>query len=215
MGTKEEEANDESPVYGWNAITEKFESFYPEQTDPLHYGTLISYRLGGNDPLDGVSIYDGGDFWHFVTYGFSDLYDKESKDEWSGYGFELTLKLKKLPSIINPKTDDTEIKNIVGVLQSLARYVFDSGKIFRPYEYIYTKQENGFDAEQKSKLTGFATLPDNAGIIETPNGKVEFICVVGLTDKELKSIYEKKNTIQEMLELLDSDLTDYSRSDVI
>ncbi|MFQ7004111.1 MAG: hypothetical protein ACLRRT_10815 [Ruthenibacterium lactatiformans] len=35
--------------------------------------------LGGNDPLDGISIYDGGSYWHFVTYGFSEPYDKEEE----------------------------------------------------------------------------------------------------------------------------------------
>ena len=215
MPSKKKTEN-ETPSHGWDAITAKFESIYPGQTNPQHYGTLISYQLGGDDPLDGVSVYDGGDFWHFVTYGFSELYEKETDDpEWSGYGFELTLKLKKLPSIILSKKDDTEIKNVAGLLQSLARYVFDSGNGFRPYEYIYTQQQDGFDANKESKLTGFATLPDNAGTIETPNGKVEFICVIGMTDKELKSIYEKKHKTKEILELLKSDLTDYSRNDVI
>ena len=214
--TSKKNNENELPAYGWDAIVEKFESIYPNQTNPRHYGTLISYQLGGNDPLKGVSVYDGGNFWHFVTFGFSNLYEKENDDpEWSGYGFELTLKLKKLHTIVFSETEDSEIKNIVGVLQSLARYVFGSGKGFYPYEYIYTQQKNGFDAQQQSKLTGFATLPDNAGTIETPNGKVEFVCVIGLTDKELKSIYEKKHKTEEILKLLNSDLTDYSRNDVI
>jgi hypothetical protein len=77
--------------------------------------------LGGNDPLDGISVYDGGDFWHFVTYGFSDLYEKETKDpEWSGFGFELTMKLKKTASVVLSDTDDAEIRNVAGILQSLA-----------------------------------------------------------------------------------------------
>lgn len=56
----------------------------------------MPYRLGGKDPLDGISVYDGGDYWHFVTYGLSELYDKESNvKEISGYGMEFTFKLKK------------------------------------------------------------------------------------------------------------------------
>ena len=212
----DEQLDDDVPAYGWDAITAKFDSIYPGQDNPLHYGTIVSYKFGGPDPLQGISVYDGGEYWHFVTYGFSDLYDKESDGpEWSGYGFELTLKLKKLPSIPDPKKDDSEIKNIVGVLQSLARYVFGSGNCLNPYEHIYTGQTDGFDAKQKSKLTGFGTLPDEAGTIETPNGKVQFVCVVGLTAKELESIKGKEYTTREILELLGSDLTDYSRSDVV
>lgn len=39
---------------GWDAITRAFEKLYPEQTDPLHYAPMISWRLGGEDPLDGI-----------------------------------------------------------------------------------------------------------------------------------------------------------------
>jgi hypothetical protein len=202
----------EIPAFGWDAIVARFEQLYPGQTDPQHYAALIKYQFGGNDPLDGVSIYDGGDFWHFVTFGFSDLYEKEEggDPEWSGYGIELTAKLKKLPWV-----DEDELKNFVGVLQSLARYVFSSGNVFAPYEYIWTKQEDGFDSGGKSKLTGFATLPDEAGTIETPNGKLEFICVTGLSDKELRSIAEKEFTTKEILEKLANPLIDYERDEVI
>lgn len=39
---------------GWNAITELCDKVYPNQTDPKHYGTLISWGLGGNDLLKGI-----------------------------------------------------------------------------------------------------------------------------------------------------------------
>ena len=44
----------------------------------------------------GISIYRAEDppHWHFVTYGFSELYSKESDDPAvSGWGFELTFRL--------------------------------------------------------------------------------------------------------------------------
>ena len=80
---------------GWDAITNECNRIYPNQENPKHYGTLISWKFGGNDPLDGISIYDGGNYWHFVTYGLSELYEKETDDtEYSGYGMEFTFKLK-------------------------------------------------------------------------------------------------------------------------
>lgn len=83
-------SNDDAP--GWNAIEKEFERVYPGQTDPKHYGTLIKWRLGGNDPLDGISVYEGRDYWHFVTFGSTELYEKETDDpEISGYGYELTF----------------------------------------------------------------------------------------------------------------------------
>ena len=60
--SKKKQEQAEPPAYGWDAITARFEQLYPGQTDPKHYGTLIKYSLGGKDPIDGISIYDGGDF---------------------------------------------------------------------------------------------------------------------------------------------------------
>ncbi len=58
---------------GWDAIVATFEKIYPTQKEPLHYAPMLSWRLGGEDPLDGISVYDGGDYFHFVTFGFSEL----------------------------------------------------------------------------------------------------------------------------------------------
>ena len=197
---------------GWNAITEAFEKLYPGQEDPLHYGTLIPWQLGGNDPLRGISVYDGGDYFHFVSYGLSELYEKENEDpEWSGYGFEFTLKLKK----VGLADEDAEIRTICGIFQALARLTFQNGEIFQPDEYIYTGQTEGMDNRQQSALTGFITALDEAGEIVTPNGKVQFVKLIGATDAELKALYEKKITVKEIAEKIGSDMTDYTRVSVL
>ena len=168
-------SEEEIKASGWDSITETFERIYPDQKDPLHFGTLIKWRLGGSDPLDGISIYDAGEYYHFVTYGLSELYEKECEDkEYSGYGFEFTLKLKK-----NPGIDDNELKCVAGILQTLARMTFENGEIFRTYEYSYTGQETGMDSKGISKITGFITIPDKqAGVIDTPNGQVELFSLL-------------------------------------
>ena len=197
---------------GWDAITEAFEKLYPGQEDPLHYGTLIPWQLGGNDPLRGISVYDGGDYFHFVSYGLSELYEKENEDpEWSGYGFEFTLKLKK----VGLADEDAEIRTICGIFQALARLTFQNGEIFQPDEYIYTGQTEGMDNRQQSALTGFITALDEAGEIVTPNGKVQFVKLIGATDAELKALYEKKITVKEIAEKIGSDMTDYTRVSVL
>ena len=130
---------DEIKAEGWDAITAECERVYRFQFNPKHYGTLIKWKFGGNDPLDGISIYDGGDYWHFVTYGLSDLYEKETDiEEISGYGMEFTFKLKKE----GLEDEEAEIKNICGLLQQIARYTFQNGEIFNEYEYLYTGQED-------------------------------------------------------------------------
>ena len=144
---------------GWLNIEKEFLRVYPGQTKPKHYGTLVKWRLGGNDPLDGISIYDGGNYWHFVTFGLSELYEKESENkEISGYGYEMTLKLKKYKF----EDEEAEIKNICGILQSIARITFNKGEIFLPSEFIYTGQQTGMDAKQKSNITGFITIADTS-----------------------------------------------------
>ena len=197
---------------GWDAITAAFEKLYPAQKEPLHYEPFITWRLGGEDPLDRISVYDGGDYYHFVTFGFSELYEKETEDyEYSGYGFELTLKLKK-SSIVNK---DDELSCISGILQTLAKISYDDGSIFQPYEYIYTGQKTGIDSNSKSNITGFITVLDEAGEISTPNGKVQFVQLIGMTDKELTAIIDEKYSVEEMAAKLRNTLTDYKRKSLI
>lgn len=207
------EKNIEKNAYGWDAITEEFEKIYPNQKDPKHYGTLISWELGGNEPLRGISIYDSGDCWHFVTYGLSELYEKTTENkEISGYGMEFTFRLKK----DNYDNEEGEIKCICGILQSIARITFVKGEVFKPYEYIYTGQTTGIDSQAKSNITGFITVPDvKANIIDTPNGKVEFVEFVGATNNELQAIMNKQITVKELYKKLETDITNYNRKSVV
>ena len=48
--------------------------------EPRHWGTVLPAFLGGNDPLQGISAYvveEPVRHWLFVTYGFSELDEKE------------------------------------------------------------------------------------------------------------------------------------------
>lgn len=208
-----ENNNKEINAQGWDAITNECERVYPNQKNPKHYGTLVSYRLGGNDPLDGISVYDSGDYWHFVTYGLSELYDKESDiEEVSGYGMEFTFKLKK----DNYENEENEIQCVCGILQSIARITFTKGELFNVYEYLYTGQTTGIDSKQKSNITGFITVPDDKfKEINTPNGKVCFVEFVGVTDNELKAIHNKEIRVKELYEKIGTDVTNYNRQSVI
>lgn len=73
--------DDDAP--GWDAITDRAETFYPG-IEPVHQG-MAGVVFGS--PLEGLSAYRGSSWWHFVTYGLTDLFTKESADqEWSGWG---------------------------------------------------------------------------------------------------------------------------------
>ena len=211
MGRGTGTEREEIAAPGWDAITAAFDALYPGQDSPLHFGCLIPWRLGGPDPLQGISVYDAGDCFHFVTYGLTDLYEKEGKDpNYSGFGYEFTLKLRKA----GLEDEMAEQRGIAGILQSLARLTFEKGEQFYPNEYIYTGQETGMDAQGLSKLTGFITAEDEAGTIDTPNGKVDFIKLIGVTDAELKAIMAKTLHVQELAGRI-GDLTDYTRESIV
>ena len=201
--------NEKQASIGWDAITAEFERIYPGQTDPKHYATLIPWSLGGNDPLQGVSIYDGGDYWHFVSYGLTELNDKISPNlEVSGFGYEMTMKLKKADFA----DEELELKNVVGILQTIARITVRENELFGPYEFIATGQEEGMDTEQASVLTGLITVPDSlARSLDTPNGSVNFLSLIGVSNPELKTL-STHDSVKDLYRKLGTDVTDYKRA---
>lgn len=208
-----EEKKEDIQASGWDAIENEAKRIYPNQDNPKHYAALIKFKFGGPDPLDGISVYDAGDYWHFVTYGLSELYEKESDDkEWSGYGMEFTFKLKKGCYI----EEEQEIQCVCGLLQQIAKITFTSGEIFNAYEYLYTGQTEGIDARQISNITGFITIPDTKfSTLDTENGRVEFVEFIGVTNNELLALKNKELDVKVLYNKLDSDVTDYNRKSVI
>ncbi len=206
--------NKKKLLTGWEAITDEFLRLYPD-AEQKNYATKLSWEMGGNDPLPEITAFDDkeNNCWHFVTYGLTELYEKESEDKkTSGYGMEFTFRLKKGCYI----DEEQEIINICCILQSLARLTFENGEVFEPYEYVYTGQTNGIDNGQKSKITGFITIPDiKAQPLKTAFGDMEFVQFIGVTDSELKAIINEKITVRQLYEKLGSDLTDYKRKPVI
>lgn len=206
---KEEEVHD---MVGWESIEAEFFRLYPTQMNPKHYGVLVKRRFGGPDPLDGISVYDAGDYWHFVTFGLSELYEKTSSNkEISGNGLEFTFKLKKG----SYEDEEKEIRTICGVLQDVAKMIVDAGEVFKANEYIYTGQTTGIDSQGKSKITGFITvLDESTNVLFTPNGRVEFLELVGVTNNELKAIIDKKINVRELYQEIGTDVTDYNREEI-
>ncbi|WP_172250129.1 suppressor of fused domain protein [Saccharibacillus deserti] len=175
------EAREESP--GWEAIDTALNRLYPG-IEPFHYGTMIPYRLGGPDPLDGVSVYKRQDpvpHWHYVTYGFTELHEKESENtQYSGFGFELTLRLAV-------EGEEEPPVWAINFLQNLARYVFSSGNPFLPGHHM---DANGpIESDRETAITAIAFVEDpELGLIESPFGECRFVQVVGITQDELDLI---------------------------
>jgi hypothetical protein len=175
---------DESP--GWAAIDERLRAIYPTQ-EPQHLASVPHFAVGGENPLDGISIYRSKagccTHLHYVTYGFSTLYYDEDKfgEEFSGFGFELTFRLK-------PYEEDSEWPSWVGnLLQNMARYVFKSGNWFEPFQYFDALGPIRLDTDTEIVAFAFAQDPE-LGQIDTPHGEVQFIQAYGITAKELEGI---------------------------
>ncbi len=171
---------DENNAHGWDAIDAALDTLY-EGVEPMHWGTVLPFNLGGEDPLYGVSVYHSlhqQPHLHYVTYGFSDLYEKESDDpEWSGFGFELTFRLAA------PEKAEPPIW-VVNFLQNLARYVFESGIGLGEGHMLPLYSPICLEKETLIRTVTFVEDPE-LGTIETPNGQVKFLQVVGLTEDEL------------------------------
>ena len=179
---KMQEDDEWSP--GWDAIDEQFDALYPG-VKPYHYGTNIESRamFGGNEYLDGFSIYDTGKgYMHIVTYGMSELYADENAfgEEWSKWGYEMTLKLKA-------KTPDECLWGL-DVLSNLARYTFQSEKYFKAGDFIPGNGQS-LHIGVESRITGLVVISDtSANTIETLHGKVEFLQLFGITADEANAL---------------------------
>lgn len=168
---------------GWDSINEALRPIYCD-TEPMHWGTIISWELGGPDPIRGISAcrrYDPEPYLHYVTFGFSELYEKESDNPAvSGWGFELTFRLAH-----NAQADPPNW--VLNFLQNLGRYVFETGRVFGDGHHMTLNGPIAQGSDTKIRAIGFVLDPE-LGFIDTPNGQVDFLQVVGLTEDELAAI---------------------------
>lgn len=182
--------NEEDPV-GWDAISDHLEELYGEQ-QPEHFGNAIPYSLGGENPLDGLSVYKSEkqtDHFHITTFGFSDLYYNEEgvNNDYSGYGFEMTMRLKK--------QGDENIHWAMNLMNNLAKYVFNSGKWFEEFHFIPTNSPIRLDYDTDLVAIAFVKDPE-LGTLETPNGRVDFLQMVGITQKEYDTLLANPMTTE-------------------
>jgi suppressor of fused len=205
----------EYDAIGWKAIDDAIERIYRKQ-EPVHYGTEVPFFLGGKDPLQGVSIFrnesdspEGSDYWHYVTYGFSELFEKESDDlDLSGYGFELTFRLA-----VSRQEKDAPIWP-VDFLQNLGRYVFETGSGFAPGHHLELNGPIEVESPDTSIRAVTMIEDDLFQTISTPHGRVTFVQVVGTTEAENRAIlsWNGVSVLETMRKWNPSLVTDLGRS---
>jgi suppressor of fused len=197
---------------GWEAIDAALTPIYRSR-EPRHWGSIVRWRLGGPDPLDGLSAYEAGKppHWHYITYGLSELYRKESDDPaTSGWGFELTFRLAR-------GSEDDPPDWVWSFLQGLARYVFETGNVFAQGHHMDLHGPIALaHPETAIRAIAFARDPQLPGIT-TSHGVLDFVQVVGLTIDEYEAAQDWNtdallDVIRQSNRLL---ITDLSRGSVL
>ncbi|CAH0558751.1 unnamed protein product [Brassicogethes aeneus] len=166
---------------------------YPGQVNPLQVTALLKYWLGGPDPLDYISMYaNPGNpqenippHWHYISFGLSDLHgdgrvhEPSTPNGVSGFGFELTFRLRREPEETAPPTWPATL------MQSLAKYVFQSGNTLCSGDHVswHCALDNSESRIQHMLMTSDLQLQS----AHTPFGSVDFVQIVGICVEELKA----------------------------
>jgi hypothetical protein len=175
---------------------------------------MIPWSLGGRDPLDGISAWkrlDPTPHWHFVSYGLSELYGKDSDDPLvSGFGFELTFRLACDPAEADPPMW------AYSLMQNLARYVFDSGNALGDGQWMNTNGPIALTKETQLQSLAFILDPE-VPAIDTPHGRVEFVQIVGMTLDEEAALkrWETRKLLETLLPHMPLWVTDLSRHSLL
>jgi hypothetical protein len=170
---------------GWDAIEDAVRERFACGQEPLHWSTGL---LPGQDGPYGISAYPLPGVWFFLTFGLSELFHKESNDaDISGWGFELTMRTPRAAGEDQPPQWPLRLLNRLGTYVFSAASPFAAGHRMAPGGAI-----TGAD---DTRLTALAfTLDPDLESISTPNGSVEFLQVVGITDDELAQMKASSTT---------------------
>lgn len=203
---------------GWEAIEHAFNIIYPNQK-PKHYATNLSTRanLGGDQYLDGYSIYTSEHgYQHIVTFGMSELYVNEESfgGKWSGWGYEMTCKILAQ----NPQ----DCLWILNTLANIAFFTNTQNNFLENLQFI-AGDGKSLDRTTESAITSLIITHDTEiASVDTPHGRLDFLQLVGITQKELEWIMqyedteESKKKIQELIYRMQDDnpylVTDMQRT---
>jgi hypothetical protein len=173
-----DDADIEAP--GWDAIDAALAKLYPG-IEPIHVAPGAGPYLGGG--VQGISAYAAEGHWHFATYGLSELYVKETSDpETSGFGYEITLRIPRSEGESRPPDWPFVLLERVALTQREGTDYWAGSRL----------HVGGPIDGEASPLTVLAFTRDSQlGAIDTPNGRLEFLQLVGVTEEEAEQMKQK------------------------
>ena len=165
---------DEAP--GWDSIDAAIRPLVGDVV-PAHFGTTAT-MLPNQGGLWGISAYNLDSHWFMVTYGLSELFQKVTDDPTaSGWGEELTMHAA-------PATDVPMWA--VRLLGRLGELVYERATPFLPAGYL---EFPGVELPIPPVVCW--TESRDLGTISTPNGSVQFVQTVGVSEVELEQMKQE------------------------
>lgn len=168
-----------SEAPGWAAIDAALRGLYGEQ-EPRHVAYMPGLALGSG--LQGCSAYRGNGYWHYVSYGLTELWQKEEggDPDVSGWGYELTMRVRQ-------GGEDDAPGWPFDLLEKLARHTQTQDQPF----WVGDRPDlaGPITGSTDSRLVAVAVVVDpELGAVASPNGSFEFRQVVGITADELEEM---------------------------
>ncbi len=168
-----------SEAPGWHAIERAIASVHPGVT-PIHFGGEADALP--NQGVWGINAYPLEGHWLIVTLGLTELFEKRSDDpSTSGWGFELTIRALL--------TGDQPPQWALQLLQALGRAVYSTGRPFGDGHRLDPGEPITGSNDTRLRAIAFAT-DSELDPIDTANGRVNFLQVVGITQEELAAMKE-------------------------
>jgi hypothetical protein len=181
-GSGADDGDPEPSARGWDAIDAACRGLYGHQV-PSHVGYVSGRSLGG--ALQGCSAYRVDDYWHYITYGLSNLFDEDEGDNegFSGWGYELTWRVRDA----SVDTDGAPEWPFT-ILQRVAKWASEKPLLLDPHVRMPLGQPvTGYPhtGGPDTPLTVIAIVEDpTLGVIQTPNGSVRFAQFVAVTQDD-------------------------------
>jgi suppressor of fused len=165
--------DDQAP--GWDAIDAAMKAVHGD-VEPVHKGLAPGVAFGS--PLQGVSAYAEPGHWHFVTYGLTELFAKESDvAEISGFGYELTMRVPRAGEDSPPEWPFALLANVAAAARA--------GNDFAVGHRLQVGGPITGGADSVMEAVAFVSDPSLPVWTSSPNGSFEFYELVGITPGEL------------------------------
>jgi hypothetical protein len=160
---------------GWDAIDAAIKAVHGD-VEPVHKALAPGVAFGS--PLQGVSAYAEADHWHFVTYGLTELFNKESDAaRISGFGYELTMRVRRAGEDSPPEWPFALLANVAAAAWA--------GNEFAVGHRLQVGGPITGATDCVMEAVAFVPDPSLPAWTDSPHGSFEFYELVGITPDDL------------------------------